>query len=624
MSSIVKKSTHFVPKVKKKIIKKKVVKPILTPPSTQVDSEKSTLFSQSIAEENEAVEPGTPPATQQSKPSFNFTLTPRSKEIDRSRKETNQEDVVDPMDTTMKVSEEASHNYNDQNSDKEAENSEDELFKLQEEVIRSRRKSSSHHQKRLPGITPSIIRNRSGSIAGDRNDQHVPVKIGIPPTKQIKRRRSLAQARASVRRSILRTESISTTKEPSPVPEDPKTENEGILTAISGDYVIGIDPISNRLKKYRVAPAEVSSEDGTLPSTRTRGQAQSHKQTYDADGVPFAPPGLISDIKTIKQLPKIIEDDDLELYAHIGFDVTEMTMADLCKPTLPIGKVSSNFELVKLAESKIKAKQKQRKSDRKAARDERISLEEVSARNGDTDNKDELKRKRDELLNGDDEPTTVSSNLQLVIGDGDTLSVDPDSLLVSRHSKFDLSNLEREESNPFENPITSSTYSKRRHTDRWTRKEVGQFYEALSTFGTDFSLISQIFPYRNRKQIKLKFNLEEKNSPQLIEMALRRKLPADFEKYCTESNREIASLEFYNGILNNLRVEHDRSMAEMASERDRAMKEDAEASRQREFEIRTGAKKMSRSEKIKELRKNEVVMGSVGEVKKQQSESVPP
>ena len=106
-------------------------------------------------------------------------------------------------------------------------------------------------------------------------------------------------------------------------------------------------------------------------------------------------------------------------------------------------------------------------------------------------------------------------------------------------------------------------------------------------------------------------------------MALRRKLPADFEKYCTESNREIASLEFYNGILNNLRVEHDRSMAEIASERDRAMKEDAEASRQREFEIRTGAKKMSRSEKIKELRKNEVVMGSVGEVKKQQSESVP-
>lgn len=605
MSSIVKKSSHFVPKVKKKVIKKKVAKPLLTPPSTQIDSQE-TVASQIIAEENEA--PATPSATQQRKPSFNFTLTPKSKDAESAQ----DDEVVDPKDTTRKVEE----NYNDDN--KEADDSEDELFKLQEEVIRNRRKSSSHHQKRLSGITPSI-RNRSGSITGDRSDQHVPVKIGIPPTKQIKRRRSLAQARASVRRSILRTDSVSVAKEPSPVPEEPKTENEVLLNPLGGDYVIGIDPISNRLKKYRVS-SEVAEES----ESKTRAKGSSHKQTYDSGGVPYAPPGLITDIKTIKKLPKVIEDEDLELYAHIGFDVTEMTMADLCKPTLPIGKVSSNFELVKLAESKIKAKQRQRKSDRQAARHERISLEEVAARNGDTDNKDELKRKRDELLNGDDEPTTVSSNLQLVIGDGDALSVDPDSLLVSRHSRFDLSNLEREESNPFENPITSSTYSKRRHTDRWTRKEVGQFYEALSTFGTDFSLISQIFPYRNRKQIKLKFNLEEKNSPQLIEMALRRKLPADFEKYCTESNREIASLEFYNGVLNNLRLEHERSMAEMASERNRAMKEDAEASRQREYEIRTGAKPMTRSEKIKELRKNEVVMGSIGEVKKQQSELVPP
>ena len=62
-------------------------------------------------------------------------------------------------------------------------------------------------------------------------------------------------------------------------------------------------------------------------------------------------------------------------------------------------------------------------------------------------------------------------------------------------------------------------------------------------------------------------------------------------------------------------------MAEIVEERQKAIKEDAEASRRREIEIRTGSKPMTRAEKVKELRKNEMVLGSIDDVKKQRTET---
>ena len=61
-------------------------------------------------------------------------------------------------------------------------------------------------------------------------------------------------------------------------------------------------------------------------------------------------------------------------------------------------------------------------------------------------------------------------------------------------------------------------------------------------------------------------------------------------------------MEYYNEELRKVRIEHEQSMNAIALERE-ALKEDAEASRRREIEIRTGSKPMSRAEKLKELRK---------------------
>jgi len=64
---------------------------------------------------------------------------------------------------------------------------------------------------------------------------------------------------------------------------------------------------------------------------------------------------------------------------------------------------------------------------------------------------------------------------------------------------------------------TSNSFKNYNHTDKWTEQETKKFYRALELFGTDFSLVAQLFPNRNRMQIKNKFLKEEKTSPKKID-----------------------------------------------------------------------------------------------------------
>jgi len=70
---------------------------------------------------------------------------------------------------------------------------------------------------------------------------------------------------------------------------------------------------------------------------------------------------------------------------------------------------------------------------------------------------------------------------------------------------------------------TSNSFKNYNHTDKWTEQETRKFYRALEIFGTDFSLIAQLFPHRNRIQIKNKFLKEEKVAGDKIDSIFSRK-----------------------------------------------------------------------------------------------------
>ena len=98
-----------------------------------------------------------------------------------------------------------------------------------------------------------------------------------------------------------------------------------------------------------------------------------------------------------------------------------------------------------------------------------------------------------------------------------------DNLVVRAPDKPDHNSLEL--ADPLPEFINSATFSKRSKSRRWKPEETVKFYSAIRKYGTDFMLISKLFPARTRNQIRSKFKREEKNNPTLIEFALTNRIP---------------------------------------------------------------------------------------------------
>lgn len=650
MSSLVKKGSQFTPKLKNPVRKKATPRATATPEPSQKGTARasSDVRSRPISDQLD-----TPPSTQLEKPRFTFNIrgaASGSPVLD---------DIVDPIDN-LKPQESAIADSSDED---------DETLK---QHAQSLRRASS---RRLSGINPGL-RSRSASVSQrpGNDDTLSAARILVPQPKSTKRRRSLLSTRNAKRTSVLMpvnstaptlkpsllvaiskppttthspapTASSSTTTaarilnsnvrhlfpalRPSAAPlskimNDPETApsslnvaKRGEMNVVSKEFVVGIDPRSNKLRKFR-------RRDAPKPEVKEESDGFTRVANKSLDYlIPLGPENLVTTVTSISQIPSGIKEEDLELYGELDFDYEGMTMADLCKPTLKIGNVSSSFKLAQEAEVQLKQKKVQRRLDRMRARNERISLEEAMLKNeGKTDEEIRLEREGKkpksgtDLLNLEEEAPSTSSTLQLTLVGG-KIGFNEESAVVVR-PRADASGRTVEDSNPFANPVTSTTYSKRIYTDKWTPDELNDFYRALSMFGTDFSLIAQLFPHRTRKQIKSKFVLEERKFPEVIELALKRKLPVDFKRYCETTNNDIKTIEQYNEELKKVRIEHEQSMNAIAIEREKAFKEDAEANRRREIEIRTGftgSKPMTTAERRKELRKNETVVGTIDDIK---------
>ena len=89
-------------------------------------------------------------------------------------------------------------------------------------------------------------------------------------------------------------------------------------------------------------------------------------------------------------------------------------------------------------------------------------------------------------------------------------------------------------------PITQSTYARKGKGDRWTKDDVELFYDGLRQFGSDFSMISRLFPKRTRREIHQKYKSEEKKNKKKIEFALKNRAPIDmtlFQKKSKEKDK---------------------------------------------------------------------------------------
>lgn len=146
------------------------------------------------------------------------------------------------------------------------------------------------------------------------------------------------------------------------------------------------------------------------------------------------------------------------------------------------------------------------------------SIQSMQQNNSDDEEEEEIVEENFE--ENDYAPQGAQYAPQLRVVDGQIV-LDQDSLEVNRCDQSpQLDEMEVVEESDSTRLINSQTWSKAVRGERWSTKETSLFYDALRLFGSDFEMITQLFPGRTRRQIRAKWNREEKSSPQEITDAL--------------------------------------------------------------------------------------------------------
>ncbi|PWW71815.1 hypothetical protein C7212DRAFT_360384 [Tuber magnatum] len=221
-------------------------------------------------------------------------------------------------------------------------------------------------------------------------------------------------------------------------------------------------------------------------------------------------------------------------------------MKDLCRD-IRIGRKSRRFiELEQLDWTKLA-------SDQKAAK---VALEVRQAAGEEAEQ--ETAEERIERLDNERQslPRAGAPQMRMVNGE---LVLDQESIQVNSHERnpIDEESMEVVEENTAFRRITSATYSKHKRSERWDTEETGKFYNALSMFGTDFEIISRLFPGRNRQQLRKKYLNEERKDPQRITDALRTRVPTNVAEYSEMAELEIGDPQLVEDELEKIREAHE-------------------------------------------------------------------
>ncbi|XP_066249374.1 transcription factor TFIIIB component B'' homolog [Euwallacea similis] len=101
----------------------------------------------------------------------------------------------------------------------------------------------------------------------------------------------------------------------------------------------------------------------------------------------------------------------------------------------------------------------------------------------------------------------------------------------------------------------------------WSQKETVRFYKALNLIGTDFSLMSQLFPKRNRQELKNKFKKEDKSNRQLVDKVLRQPCSYNFEDLKRELEVDLEEEAFLEKLKEEEKLESRKRKLEVKKQK---------------------------------------------------------
>lgn len=244
-----------------------------------------------------------------------------------------------------------------------------------------------------------------------------------------------------------------------------------------GEPVVRRKPRAPRRKKR--SPTEVEGEDGQDPTQPKRKGRPPREPT-----------------------PSDAEDQEID---------PEVTYMDsIASHNIRIGKLSAREKAMREIDW-VAVKQRQREEDSRKI-----------------DSKAE--REAAEKLQIEEAPQIEGPRYVMVDGQ---IQVVYNSTMVDREAEADreIENYEVVEERDLTTRITSRSFlknNKRFPNDfilpgqgkRWTAADTELFYEGLQHFGTDFQMISHMFPGSTRRSMKLKFTREERDDPERVRQIL--------------------------------------------------------------------------------------------------------
>ncbi|CAH6720849.1 transcription factor TFIIIB component B'' [[Candida] jaroonii] len=525
------------------------------------------------------------------------------------------------------------------------------------------RKSSSFSQRRLSGISLNKPGSRKSSISLaikprlSIDSTSIPIPIEIPLGKKrrtssvvVKRPKkdenSVGAVGGSVGGSVSSSIGIDPGTNVTGNAEVGVEDDDGDAmsdTAVAGTIVAGIagtsadtdkptEPEPIKPKKHKIARDTLFKQGIKIIYAVGEDSKITKFRTGSIDGgdegLPLADEEVDLTLTNRRQIPKGLADQPSELLSFFQIDPGFMTMKDLTYNDLPVGKVSENYEMAREAKVRQQRSRDYRRNVRLCAKVRNIPMEEaefivtkiyeivderkvtyLEAEQLFDKEREERKNNgiKEEINEPKKEPPRISK-LQLEIGANGKMEVNAESTIISAQNGAH-GDRTVEETNPFERPILGTTYSNRQLSDRWTVEEEEKFFDALAEWGTDFTIISSLFPYRSRRQIKSKFNVEERKRPELIELALSRKKTEKAD--AREEELTLESLEEFNESIRRIRSEHEAQKRELVKAKEKADKEDAERNRLKEIERRSGKRPLERLTRNKSLRTNEEVVGTL-------------
>ncbi|CBF71015.1 hypothetical protein AN6575.2 [Aspergillus nidulans FGSC A4] len=231
-------------------------------------------------------------------------------------------------------------------------------------------------------------------------------------------------------------------------------------------------------------------------------------------------------------------------------------MSDLCKDTRT-GKRSKR-------ETELRAHELA-EAERKKSQQEGGQKDETAAKQ--TLNESVLKE--DQTGSTPNKSSQAGPVMRIVNGE---IVLDTASLQVDRHADAERNgdDLEDVVENSLTRKVNQATYGKRSKTESWDEDMTELFYRGLRMFGTDFMVISKMFPGRSRRQIKLKFNNEERRDPQRI----RETLLGPRESIDINTYSEMTNTVYDDPRLIQQELDEEKKRIEEQYEKDKKAQED--------------------------------------------------